>query len=82
MLGLKAGKTTLHLNTVVPGIVANRPDRLHVVYSTSVDIEVFEALVVTFPRVSGETILMAPQSTLQLETNMDGINKVYYRSVF
>lgn len=76
----EVGRTKLHLNVTVPGIIANCHKKNTLIYSSSLEIEVFEALqIISPPGVSGVPILMAPFSTVKLRSNMDSITKLRFR---
>lgn len=69
--GKKPGWCNLRLNVTVPGATAGLKLK-EILFTTSVEIEVFEELVLLQPNICGQNILMAPYSTLQLETNLEG----------
>lgn len=73
------GRTKLYLNVTVPGVVSNT-NKKEVIFSTSLDIDVFEPLMIMSPHgVSGIPVLMAPRSSLKLKTNMDSTSRLRYR---
>lgn len=79
LTGLQIGKTKLFLNVTVPGFIANS-NRKEVVFSSSLDVDVFEPLLILSPPgITGIPVLMAPRSTLRLKTNMDATSKLKYR---
>lgn len=72
LVGLQPGYTRLNLQVTVPAIVANIIDKPNVTYQHSIDLIVFEALTLTAPSgVASKPLIMAPHSSLQLQTNMD-----------
>ncbi|GJQ66575.1 hypothetical protein Trydic_g4553 [Trypoxylus dichotomus] len=80
--GLSPGKTKLRLNVTVPGIAANCPSKSFVSFTDTIDIEVFEGLILLEPKgVSSRSVLMAPYSSLQIKTNMDSQYQVSYRLI-
>ncbi|KRT81282.1 hypothetical protein AMK59_6258, partial [Oryctes borbonicus] len=80
--GLSPGKTKLRLNVTVPGTAANCPSKSFVSFTDSIDIEVFEGLMLIEPKgVSSRSVLMAPHSSLQIKTNMDNNYQVSYRLI-
>lgn len=76
--GLQPGKTKLNINvTLTKSAKANRPP---LVFQASIDLEVFDPIVLTHPAgVSGKSLLMAQYSSLQLQTNLDGMSNIEYR---
>ncbi|ENN74710.1 hypothetical protein YQE_08827, partial [Dendroctonus ponderosae] len=77
LTGLQAGTTRVIVNVTIPGIVANKPNVHTLMYSAYVDIEIVDQFVLTKPsHVPGSSLLMAPFSHVQLETNMDLVNEV------
>ncbi|KAH1015131.1 hypothetical protein HUJ05_012909 [Dendroctonus ponderosae] len=79
LTGLQAGTTRVIVNVTIPGIVANKPNVHTLMYSAYVDIEIVDQFVLTKPsHVPGSSLLMAPFSHVQLETNMDLVNEVIY----
>lgn len=79
LLGLRKGRTRLHLEVTVPGTVAGSL-RSEMKFSDEIIIEIFEELSLISPvAMNGMSILMAPFSTIQLETNLDSLGNVKYR---
>lgn len=79
LTGLQAGATRVIVNVTIPGVVANKPNVHTLMYSAFIDIEIVDQFILTKPnRVPGSSLLMAPFSHVQLETNMDQVNEVIY----
>ena len=78
MTGLQPGRTKLMVNVTFTAV--NVPDPI--IYHASVDLEVFEPLVLMKPKhIPGKSLLMARHSSIQLETNLDGSAQIEYRYV-
>lgn len=81
LTGLIAGRTRLHLNITVPASLTENGKK-PVVFSTSIEVEVFEKLVLVKPKdIFSSLLLMTPYSSMQLETNMHHVAKIEYRYV-
>ncbi|XP_060536617.1 nuclear pore membrane glycoprotein 210 [Cylas formicarius] len=79
LTGLQAGSTRVFVNVTTPGIVANVASMSTIMYSAFVDIEIVDEFHLNRPvNIQGSSLLMAPFSQLQLETNMDSITKIVY----
>ncbi|XP_023018857.2 nucleoporin 210 [Leptinotarsa decemlineata] len=80
VLGLVPGKTRLFVNATVPGPTLNIQNIETVMLSAWIDIEVIQSFSFVFPKnFLGNSLLMAPFSEVQLETNMDSTSsKVTY----
>lgn len=77
--GMKTGRCTLEVAAVVPGAIAGRPALKDVRYMASIDLEVFEELMLSEPKFHcTKSLLLAPYSSLQLKTNMDGQGVLSY----
>lgn len=76
--GLKAGHCSLGVNVTLSCLKAGCPNYKHLAFSSSIDLEVFEELKLTFPSACSQNILMAPYSNLQLITNLNGQLKISY----
>ncbi|KAF5274371.1 hypothetical protein FQA39_LY07251 [Lamprigera yunnana] len=80
--GYSPGRTTVHLHVLLPGSVTEESVDKYVTFVDSVEIEVYENLVLKSPNaVDGKHIIIAEHSTLQLKTNMDGLMKLQYSVV-
>ncbi|RZF35031.1 hypothetical protein LSTR_LSTR009623 [Laodelphax striatellus] len=78
---LKPGRATLHLNVTVRGSITKCPEKATVVFSNSIELEVFEELTLIKPNISTsfyKPILLAHETDMQLQTNKDGVNKILY----
>ncbi|XP_039276668.1 nuclear pore membrane glycoprotein 210 [Nilaparvata lugens] len=78
---LKPGRATLHLNVTVQGSITKCPEKATVVFSNSIELEVFEELTLVKPNISPslyKPILLAHETDMQLQTNKDGVNKILY----
>lgn len=72
------GRTKIHLNATVPGEVAGYSQQ-SVIFSASLELEVFEGLELISPKgICGTSVLMAPNSHLQLLTNKDYESSLKY----
>lgn len=79
-MGLQAGYTRLNLEVTVRANIANINDKPNITYKHSLEFNVFEALMLISPTEgASRPILMAPHSTLQLQTNMDFCAVIKYR---
>lgn len=79
LTGLTAGRTRLYLNITVPACLTENGKK-PVKFITSIEIEVFEKLVLVKPKdIFSSFLLMTPQSSMQLQTNMDRITKIEYK---
>ncbi|XP_066245926.1 nuclear pore membrane glycoprotein 210 [Euwallacea similis] len=79
LTGLQPGLTRVTINVSAPGFVVNKPNVQSVVFSAFVDIEIVDQFLLTKPKHVQETsLLMAPFSHIQLETNMDFVTDVIY----
>lgn len=80
LTGLQPGKTRLFVNATVPAAVLNIQNLATVMLSAVTDIEIIQELsLVNPPDMPGRSLLMAPFSELQLETNMDETSaKIHY----
>ncbi|KAL1512846.1 hypothetical protein ABEB36_002363 [Hypothenemus hampei] len=79
LTGLQAGTTRIFVNVTTPGVIANKPNVHTIMYSAHVDIEIVKRFTLTKPgHVHGSSLLMAPFSRIQLETNLDSITDVVY----
>ncbi|KAB0791745.1 hypothetical protein PPYR_03545 [Photinus pyralis] len=79
VVGLAPGRTTVHLDVIVPGYVSSKRNNYHKIFSDSLDIEVFESFALKHPAsTNGKLILLSTHSSIQLETNMDGLLKLRY----
>ncbi|RZC37684.1 nuclear pore membrane glycoprotein 210, partial [Asbolus verrucosus] len=77
--GLLPGKTKLNVNVTFRGVDDVPPT----VYHSSIDLEVFEPLLLVKPqglvgRKRGKALVMARHSSIQLETNMDDSSTIEY----
>ncbi|XP_970065.4 nuclear pore membrane glycoprotein 210 [Tribolium castaneum] len=73
--GLQPGKTKLYVNVTFNAVDATQPT----VYQAYVDLEVFEPLMLVTPRhMPGRSLLMARHSSIQLQTNLEGIVNIEY----
>lgn len=71
--GLAPGKTQLHLNVTVNGLVAGKLKLDLIQYTASVEIEVILPFKFTRPKyLMGDALLMPPHSEIPLQTNLDG----------
>lgn len=78
--GVTPGRTKLNLKASVPGFATAQQKKAFVIFTSSIEIEVFEKLQLIVPKInSPSSILMPPYSKLQLKTNLDGVVKVLYR---
>lgn len=74
--GLQPGKTRLMVNVTFTPVDAAQPT----LYHSGVDLEVFEPLILIKPKhMSGKSLLMARHSSIQLETNLDGMSQLEFR---
>ncbi|XP_018310239.1 nuclear pore membrane glycoprotein 210 [Mycetomoellerius zeteki] len=76
------GVATIYLNATVPCNMLSSFNKNDIIYTTFVKIEIFEELRLTNPPSSGNsvlTILMSPNSVLQLQTNRDRHGTTTYR---
>ncbi|KAJ8968307.1 hypothetical protein NQ314_002368 [Rhamnusium bicolor] len=71
VFGLQPGKTRLYVNATVPGRTANRQNVETVTLSAWIDIEIIQEFSIISPEFPGNSLLMAPFSEVQLETNLD-----------
>lgn len=79
LTGLSFGRTSLRVKVTIPGPTAEQFDRLHVSYTATIEIEVYNELAFIHPKsIPGESLLMTPYSNLQLHTNMDSFNNIKY----
>ncbi|CAG9763709.1 unnamed protein product [Ceutorhynchus assimilis] len=79
LTGLQSGTTRINVNVTVPGVVANKPNVRTITYSAHVDIEIVDQLMLSRPKqVDGISLLMAPFSQIQLETNMDLVSHIVF----
>lgn len=73
---MQPGKTKLNVNVTFRAIDIAEP----AVFQASVDLEVFEPLVLYSPKhMHGRSLLMARHSSIQLQTNLDGVTHLEYR---
>jgi nuclear pore complex protein Nup210 len=73
--GLQPGKTRLMVNVTFTPVDAAQPT----LYHSGVDLEVFEPLILIKPKhMSGKSLLMARHSSIQLETNLDGMSQLEF----
>ncbi|KAL0127413.1 hypothetical protein PUN28_005602 [Cardiocondyla obscurior] len=76
------GVTTIYLNATVPCNMLSSFSKNDIIYTTFVKIEIFEEMHLTnpsMPRNHVSTILMSPNSALQLQTNRDRHGTTTYR---
>ncbi|XP_045469275.1 nuclear pore membrane glycoprotein 210 isoform X1 [Harmonia axyridis] len=80
LTGLVPGRTKVILNATLPGNSTDLDGKSFVMFSTFMDIEVFDDLKLTVPnRFIKSWILIAPHSHLRLETNFDDTPSISYK---
>lgn len=78
---LKPGRATLHLSVTTRGAVVRTPEKMSVILSDFIELEVFEELRLVKPDLGPaafKPILLAPETTFQLQTNKDGVDQITY----
>lgn len=71
VFALQPGKTRLYVNATVPGRTANKFNVDTVMLSAYLDIETIQEFTLVAPDFPGRSLLMAPFSEIQLQTNLD-----------
>lgn len=80
LAALSSGRTRVSVNATLAGHIAAFPKKPEIVFSAFVDIEVFEGFKLTRPISELPSfLLLAPFTTIQLQTNMDGLHHIVYR---
>ncbi|KAL3288731.1 hypothetical protein HHI36_003166 [Cryptolaemus montrouzieri] len=78
--GLVPGRTKIILNATLPGSSTDMGEKSFVMFSTFMDIEVFDDLRLIVPHKYVKSwVLIAPNSRLRLETNFDDTPSLQYR---
>ncbi|XP_018577251.1 nuclear pore membrane glycoprotein 210 [Anoplophora glabripennis] len=79
VFALQPGKTRLYINATVPGRAANKLNVDTVMLSSYIDIETITEFSLVAPEFPGRSLLMAPFSEIQLQTNLDySATKIVY----